>query len=403
MTIQNITIFEGDNRLDLLPFTYTRPIADIRCGILTARERWELLLCAKTQTLTPDSSLQDVFPLINREVSYLIDGSVLATAEMATAVKALLPGQQLADERGTIAILPLKPVCSLGELQAAKDASIVVPFHSPVSRIHHPWDIFRLNGAFIRSDFDIITHGRTGAPIPPNVMVSSPEQLFIEQGAEIGMGVIINAAKGPVYISCGAVVLEGAMIHGPMALGEHAVIKMGAKIYGETTIGPGCKVGGEVSNVVFFANSNKGHDGYLGNSVVGEWCNLGADTNSSNLKNNYDEVKVFSEAAGKLVPTGLLFCGLLMADHAKCAINTMFNTGTVVGVSANIFGSGFPDKFLPGFSWGGAGKLETYDFNKAMETAARMMMRRGKSLTGAETALLRSIFDATQKQRDQFS
>jgi UDP-N-acetylglucosamine diphosphorylase/glucosamine-1-phosphate N-acetyltransferase len=192
-------------------------------------------------------------------------------------------------------------------------------------------------------------------------------------------------------------VLEGVMIRGPLAVCGQAVIKMGAKIYGATTIGPGCKVGGEINNVVFFANSNKAHDGYLGNAVIGEWCNLGADTNCSNLKNNYSEIKIWDEAANKSVTTGLTFCGLLMGDHSKCAINSMFNTGTVVGVSCNIYGGGFPEKFIRSFSWGGVETTKPYDFNRAMETADRMMARRNKKLSGDEIEMYRHIFDNVYK------
>ena len=219
----------------------------------------------------------------------------------------------------------------------------------------------------------------------------------------INAGVIINPSSGYVYLAKDSEILEGAMLRGSVALGEHAVIKMGAKIYGATTIGPGCKVGGEISNVVFFANSNKGHDGYLGNAVIGEWCNIGADTNCSNLKNNYDYIKIWDEHKNKSVQTGLQFCGLLMGDHSKCAINTMFNTGTIAGVSANIYGSGFPEKFIPSFTWGGGEGMVTYDFHRAMDTARRMMARRNKELSEAEIAMLQHVFETTASQRSIFS
>jgi UDP-N-acetylglucosamine diphosphorylase/glucosamine-1-phosphate N-acetyltransferase len=222
--------------------------------------------------------------------------------------------------------------------------------------------------------------------------VTGKENLFLEEGARINAGSIINATTGPVYLARNSEIMEGCMVRGPLAIGENAALKMGAKIYGATTIGFGCKAGGEISNVVFFANSNKGHDGFLGNAVIGEWCNLGADTNGSNLKNNYDEVKIWDEHNHKLVKTNLTFCGVLMGDHSKCGINTMFNTGTVVGVSCNIYGGDFPEKFIPSFSWGGSDGFVTYDFNKAMETAERMMQRRGKKLTHAEKEMYRYIF-----------
>lgn len=260
------------------------------------------------------------------------------------------------------------------------------------------WDIFSLNDNAIRADYKLITAGSNSAPVPAGVTVTGSD-IFIEEGANVYPGTIINAQAGPVYIGKHTEVLEGTMIRGPLALCEQGVIKMGAKIYGATTIGPGCKVGGEINNTVFFANSNKAHDGYLGNAVIGEWCNLGADTNCSNLKNNYDEVKVWSEQQGALVATGLTFCGLLMGDHSKCGINTMFNTGTVVGVSANIYGGSFPDKFIPSFSWGGSEGMVTYKLDKAMETANRMMGRRNKTLSAAETEMYTHIFNNTAPQR----
>ncbi|HXS36674.1 MAG TPA: putative sugar nucleotidyl transferase, partial [Flavipsychrobacter sp.] len=269
--------------------------------------------------------------------------------------------------------------------------------------LSNTWDIFSLNDRAIRDDFNTITKGRKSAAIPEHVIVSGKENLFIEDGANIYAGCIINAATGPVYIGKDAEVLEGTMIRGPLAVCEHGVLKMGAKIYGATTIGPGCKTGGEINNAVFFANSNKSHDGYLGNAVIGEWCNLGADTNCSNLKNNYDEVKVWDEYKNKSVKTGLTFCGLMMGDHSKCGINTMFNTGTIVGVSSNIWGGGFPEKFVPSFCWGGSDGMTTYDFNRAIDTAQRMMARRNKILTEQEKEMFRHIFEKTVPQRDIFT
>ncbi|HTM65094.1 MAG TPA: hypothetical protein VL093_02140, partial [Flavipsychrobacter sp.] len=276
------------------------------------------------------------------------------------------------------------------------------PFSEAIHAFQNIWDIFSLNEWAIKEDFSIITKNRKSAPLPEHVIATGKENIFLEEGAVINAGVIINASSGFVYLAKDAEILEGAMLRGSVALGEHAVVKMGAKIYGATTIGNGCKVGGEISNVVFFANSNKGHDGYLGNAVIGEWCNLGADTNCSNLKNNYDYIKIWDEHKNRSVQTGLQFCGLLMADHSKCAINTMFNTGTVVGVSANIFGSGFPDRFIPSFSWGGSEGIVAYDFNRAIDTAKRMMVRRKKDLNEAETGMLRHVFENTQAQRSLF-
>jgi len=396
--MKNYILFDDDRRLQLLPFTHTRSVADIRCGILTLREKWELVLGSKTSTLT-ESYLQQVFPVHFGNDNVLINGGVFATKELVDAIELLQPNEVLLQNHLIIAARLLQSETTRHDFIERVNSLIQKNYEPEVTQITHPWDIFSLNGKALRSDFELLTKGRTSQAVPEGVLVSGSENLFIEEGARINLGCIINAAKGPVYISKNSEILEGVMIHGPFALGEHAVIKMGAKIYGDTTIGPGCKVGGEVNNVVFFANSNKGHDGYLGNSVIGEWCNLGADTNCSNLKNNYDEVKVHSEFAGHLVRTGLTFCGLLMADHSKSGINTMFNTGTVVGVSANIFGSGFPDKFIPSFAWGGGSDVATYDFDKAMETASRVMARRGRKLQETEKELYRQVFENTRLQR----
>jgi UDP-N-acetylglucosamine diphosphorylase/glucosamine-1-phosphate N-acetyltransferase len=396
----NYLLFDDEARFRLLPFTHTRPVADIRCGIVTMRERWEILLDADTGTLTEDY-LQELYPRNAGAHNLLINGAVFATKELVEAIQLLKPGQALVHARTVLA------ANIDGELPAADYMSHLhsikgIVYNDPIQRIDHMWDIFSLNDKAIRQDYVLITEGRTSEAIPEGVIVTGVQNLFIEEGATINAGCIINAATGPVYVCKDAEILEGSIIRGPFALCGHAVVKMGAKIYGATTIGPGCKVGGEISNVVFFANSNKGHDGFLGNAVIGEWCNLGADTNCSNLKNNYDAVKIWDERQNKLVKTGLTFCGLLMGDHSKCGINTMFNTGTVAAVSCNIYGAGFPDKFIPSFSWGGVEGMVTYDFEKAMDTANRMMGRRNKSLSEAERRMYRYIFEKTAVQRVVF-
>ena len=380
----------------LLPFTHTRPVADIRCGILTMRERWERHLHQATGSLT-EQYLQAVFPQNGDHDNVYINGAVFATSELTAAIKSLKPGYALVKGDTVIAANTAHNKNRVAAFHEEVKTLPALLFVGDVYELKNVWDIFSLNDRALREDFALITNGRSSAAIPADVTVTGKD-LFIEEGAVINAGCIINAGTGPVYIGAHTEMLEGTMIRGPLALCDHSVIKMGAKIYGATTIGPGCKVGGEISNVVFFANSNKGHDGYLGNAVIGEWCNLGADTNSSNLKNNYDEVKIWDEAANKSVKTGLTFCGLLMGDHSKCGINTMFNTGTVTGVSCNIFGAGFPEKFVPSFSWGGYGGTSTYDFERAMETANRMMARRGKKLSDTETAMYRHLFDTFRKK-----
>jgi UDP-N-acetylglucosamine diphosphorylase/glucosamine-1-phosphate N-acetyltransferase len=391
--VMNYILFDSPARHSLLPFTHTRPVADIRCGILSMRERWERVLGQSTGTFTADH-LQKVFPATVTDDTIYINGSVFGNKELAAAIADLQPGEVLGKPGIVIAA---RVTDATGEIRQFNDFLALLEtrhYDGFVYALNNIWDIFTLNERAIKDDFALVTEGRESAPVPAGVTVSGhPKHLFIEPGASIYPGCIINAATGPVYIGRQAEVLEGAMMRGPIAICDHGVVKMGAKFYGATTIGPGCKVGGELSNVVFFANSNKSHDGYLGNSVIGEWCNLGADTNCSNLKNNYDVVKVWDEATGTETSTGTLFCGLLMGDHSKCGINTMFNTGTVVGVASNIYGGGFPDKHIPSFSWGGSDGFTIHRFEKAIETANRMMGRRDKSLSGDEIAMLQHVYN----------
>lgn len=389
-------LFDTALRTQLLPFTHTRPIADIRCGILTLRERWEHLLAAPTASLCP-AYMQAAFPGIQDNNAYtLINGAVFADAALCAAIQALHTNEQLVHNGIMIAAKCDNPNVHYENLQQLSAAWKPIPYTGTIQMLEHSWDIFTQNEAHIIADFKLLTQGRSSEALPAYVTAIGAENIFVEEGAQIS-ACIINASKGPVYIGAHAEIMEGCMLRGPIALKEQACLKMGAKVYGGTTIGPGCKVGGEVSNSVFFANSNKGHDGFIGNAVVGEWCNLGADTNCSNLKNNYDFVKIWDEAQNKLINTGLQFCGLMMGDHAKTGINTMFNTGTVVGVSANVFGSGFPEKFIPSFSWGGAEGIDVYDFDKAMQTAARMMARRNQTLNEAQIQLYRFLFDQEQE------
>lgn len=395
----NIILFDTEIRNNLLPFTHTRPVADIRCGILTMRERWEQLLNESSSTLTVNY-LQTIYPQHTGNDNLYINGAVFANPQLVAAVLQLNPAEKLVKGNLVIALRTASPMHTIEDIAYHNTA---ISYDADILALQNVWDIFSLNGEAILGDYKLLTNNRKSASVPGHVTVTGNENLFIEEGAKINAGCIINACTGPVYIGKKAEILEGTIIRGPLALCEGAVIKMGAKIYSDTTIGPGCKVGGEVSNVVFFANSNKGHDGYLGNAVIGEWCNLGADTNCSNLKNNYDEVKIWDEHNNKSVKTGLTFCGLLMGDHSKCGINTMFNTGTVVGVSANIFGAGFPEKFVPSFCWGGNEGMVTYSFERAIDTARRMMARRNKELSAAEYEAYKHIFEHTQPQRDIFA
>jgi len=393
-----LVLFDTAVRLQLLPFTHTRAIADIRCGIFTMRERWEQLLALSSDTLTT-AYLQPVYADRRNAESYLyVNGAVFGTETLATAVKALPVNSILLSGDLLIAFHSDSFIEDAHFFNNIPEKAHQIIFEEPVKSLRHIWDIFSYNEAAIAADFSRITQNRKSAPLPAHVTAIAPEHIFVESGAQLAP-CIINAQSGPVYIGKDAEIMEGVLIRGALALCEHATLKMGAKIYGGTTIGPGSKVGGEVGNSVFFGNSNKGHDGYIGNAVIGEWCNLGADTNSSNLKNNYAEISIWNEYEGKPVKTGLQFCGLMMGDHSKCGINTMFNTATVVGVSCNIYGGGFQQKFIPSFSWGDAQELTTYQLDKAVDTANRMMSRRGKSLSDAEKSMMQYVFDHTKSQR----
>ena len=382
-------------REKLFPFTHTRPVADIRCGILTMRERWEKYLEDKTGTLTA-SYLQPLHHSTIMDDNIYINGGIAGNCSLVEAINKLQSGQKLVI--GIIVVAArTSAMNTLADLHSTLTTLSSIEFDGHCFGLQNVWDIFSHNDRAIREDYKLLTNGRSSEPIPEYVTVTGKENLFIEEGAKIAAGVIINATGGPVYVGKDAEIMEGCMLRGPIALCDHSTLKMGTKVYSATTIGLGCKVGGEVSNVVFFANSNKGHDGFVGNAVIGEWCNLGADTNCSNLKNNYDEVKIWSEQENKLIRTGLTFCGLLMGDHSKCGINTMFNTGTVVGVSCNIYGGNFPEKFVPSFSWGGSEGIVTYDFTKAMDTANRMMARRSTKLSDAEMTMYKHLFEASSK------
>lgn len=388
----NYILFDGTVRNQLLPFTFTRPVADIRVGILTIREKWEMHLGSTTSTVTEDY-LTDKYPLVELEENVLINASFLPTENLVKVIKSLKENMAVFYNDEPLAFY------SKEAQEIDFDTFEIISYsYDDVIRIEHTWDIFAKNGAAIQRDFDALTQGRTSQPIPNDVWVKNPEHIFIEEGAVL-QNCSLNASEGPIYIGAAAEVMEGSFIRGPLALCEHATLKLSAKIYGATTIGPHSKVGGEVNNCVIMGYSNKGHDGFLGNSVLGEWCNLGADTNNSNLKNNYAEVRLWDYETEGFAKTGLQFCGLMMGDHSKCGINTMFNTGTVVGVSANIFGSGFPRNFIPSFSWGGSAGMTTYKTTKAFEVAKVVMARRKVDFTADDAAILTHIFEETKQWR----
>ena len=390
----NYILFDGPVRNALLPFTYTRPVADIRIGILTIREKWENYLGYTTTTIT-EEYLSEKFPMVEMEENILINASFLPNEVLVEMIKSLEPNQAIFKDDEVIAFYTNDT-----QEEVDFDSYEIIDYSEDGLRIEFPWDIFAKNDQAIREDFEFLTHGRTSRPIPKSVNVIEPENIFIEEGAKMEF-VTLNASTGPIYIGKNAEIMEGSVIRGPFALCEEAQVKLATKVYGATTVGPHCRIGGEVNNSVLFGYSNKGHDGFLGNSVLGEWCNIGADSNTSNLKNNYEEVKLWSYETENFAKTGLQFCGLMMGDHSKCGINTMFNTGTVVGVSANIFGSGFPRNFVPSFSWGGASGFTTYLTRKAFEVAKVVMSRRHVDFTEEDKNMLEHVFEETKKWRKE--
>ncbi|MEE9408897.1 MAG: GlmU family protein [Polaribacter sp.] len=389
----NYILFDGDVRNSLLPFTYTRPVADIRIGILTIREKWEKHLGLTTTTVT-EEYLEDKYPMVELEENILINASFCPTEILIEKVKKLSKNEAIFKGEDVIAFYT-----SDSQEEVNFNAYKQIEFEEDLIQVKNTWDIFSLNYEAIQQDFDLITEGRTSEAIPEGTRYINKENIFIEEGVEITFATL-NASEGPIYIGKDAVILENSAIKGPFAMCEHAVVKMGAKIYSGTTLGPYCKVGGEINNSVLFGYSSKGHDGYLGNSVLGEWCNLGADTNNSNLKNNYAEVKLWDYDTERFAKTGLQFCGLMMGDHSKCGINTMFNTGTVVGVSANIFGSGFPRNFIPSFSWGGASGFTEYKTNKVFEVAEVVMKRKKNTFEEKDQKILEHVFENTKQYRN---
>lgn len=390
----NYILFDGTVRNALLPFTFTRPVADIRVGILTIREKWEKYLGYTTTTVT-EEYLSEKFPMVEMEENVMINASFLPNEILVEMVKSLEKNQAIFKGEEVIAFFSEE-----SQEEVDFDNYEILEYNEECLTIAHTWDIFQKNDVAIREDFELLTEDRVSQPIPKSVNVISPENIFIEEGAKLEF-VTLNASSGPIYIGKNAEIMEGSVIRGPFALCESGRVKLASKVYGATTVGPHSVIGGEVSNSVLFGYSNKGHDGFLGNSVLGEWCNIGADSNNSNLKNNYEEVKLWSYETENFAKTGLQFCGLMMGDHSKCGINTMFNTGTVVGVSANIFGSGFPRNFVPSFSWGGASGFTTYITKKAFETARIVMARRNVEFDEKEAAILEYVFEETKKWRKE--
>lgn len=389
----NYVLFDGNVRNHLLPFTYTRPVADIRIGILTIREKWERYLGVVTSSKT-EEYLQEKFPLVLEEENTFINASFLPNVELTNLVKRLKRNEVIYLKDEVIAYCA-KEFQELVDLSTFKQ----IAYEGETLSVARTWDIFSKNGEALQADFDFLAKGRKSAPISNTNQLICPEKIFLEEGAKVEYSVL-NASEGPIYLGKDSEVWEGNLIRGAFALCNNAVVKMGAKIYGPTTVGPHGKVCGEISNSVIFGYSSKGHEGYLGNAVLGEWCNIGADSNNSNLKNNYAKVRLWNYATESFEQTGLQFCGLMMGDHSKTAINTMFNTGTVIGVNSNIYVPGFPRNFIPSFSWGGASGFSTYLPRKAFEAAKVMMARRHVEFDEKEANILNHVFELTQKWRN---
>ncbi len=387
----NFIIYDDSSiRPWLLPFTFTRPVSEIRCGIWTLTQKWQHFLKARPSFLT-ESYLQAKFPLLTTDDNVFLNGAVCATKSIAQAVGSLNEGEALIGNDLIIAYRsPYEVVDPKNELK-------LISFIEPFTVIQRVWDIYGENGAQIKADFEAITHNRTSQPIDdPYTYCYSPHQIFVEEGANIRASVL-NAQNGPIYIGKNATIHEGSVIMGPFSLGNDATVNWGAKMRMNTSIGPYCKIGGEVSNSVLFGCSNKGHDGFLGNSVLGEWCNLGANCNNSNLKNDYTNVKLYSYATHTLEDSNRLFCGLFMGDFTKAGISTMFNTGTVVGVNVNVFGAGFQPKHIPSFTWGGASEGFTeYRLEKALQVVEETISRKGEPFTENDQEILKHVFEITR-------
>lgn len=387
-----INLFDDNAWQSLLPLSFTRPVADLRVGILTIGQKWEKYLNAEAGFLTSNYLSAKFAPLTS--AGLYINGSVCPDERLVEAVLKMNAGEFLLAKGIAIAY---RTDPGLGYSDLLKAGLKPINYDADFSRILYPEDIFRSNDAQLKLDFTLLTKGRTsGSLSATNVFLG--DQIFVEAGAEAECSTF-NSLNGPIYLGKNAQVWEGCHIRGSFALCDHSQVKMGAKIYGQTTIGPYSRVGGEINNAVIWGYSSKGHEGYLGNAVMGQWCNIGADSNNSNLKNNYAEVKLWDYETERFRPTGLQFCGLIMADHAKCAINTMFNTGTVAGVSANVFGSGFPRNFIPDFAWGGSHGFETYNLHKMFETAEKVYERRNMPFDQQEKDILTHIFENTKTYR----
>ena len=378
---------DPENRANLLPLVYTRPVADLRIGITTIAEKWAAMTGREVGIEVGAEYLTVKYP--HPAVSddrLVVMANILPTRELIEAITHLHPVEALRTPQGLLIAYHTAP-------------EVDVVYEGEVTAIDFPYDIFLNNGTAIRADFERITASRESQPLSAtNTLIGPAEMLFIEEGASVE-GAVINTTGGPVYIGRGATIMEGACVRGPLALCEHGTITMGARVYGDTTIGPRCKVGGEVNNVVFHSYSNKAHDGFLGNAVIGQWCNMGAGSTASNLKNDYTPIRLWNYPTHRFLHTGLQFCGLIMGDHSKAGINTMFNTATVLGVGVNVYGSGFPRNFVASFQEGSAAGFTEVSMSRFFDTARRMMARRNIELSDADEAILTAIRNLSEQYK----
>jgi len=398
--MNNVILFDDDHWQSLLPLTFTKPIAELRIGILKISEKWSLYLNGQASFITQDF-LSDKFPIHISSDNFVINSRLLPEEKLLALISNLENNEALLFNDTLLAArmnnLQFEQLIANKDLDELKGMELSKELES-VPLIQRPHDLFRLNGEEIKKDFELLTRRKYSQALPSHCQTLNEKNIFIEEGAEVLFSTL-NATDGPIYIGKKAKILEGSHIRGPFAICENSIVKMGARIYSNTTVGPSSKVGGEINNVVFQGFSGKAHDGYLGNSVIGEWCNLGADTNSSNLKNNYSKVKNWDYAKSGFSDTNLQFCGLIMGDHSKSGINTMFNTGTVVGIGANVFGSGYPRKFIPSFSWGGPSGYKTNKIGKMLEVAEIVMKRKNVELSEADKTILEHVFHYTDQFR----
>lgn len=374
-----IALHDNGLHLRFAPLTLTRPLGNVRMGIMTNDERWMLANPQASITYITESYLTEKFQAAELDDDTLVyNAAVILTKDLAHAIMQLATGSILSKDGTWIA-------------KKGMEQQNQLTYEGDLTILENRWDLYQDNGRVLVSDFQWITEGRQSHQLSTsNTIIGDANLIFLEEGASVEAS-ILNTKEGPIYVGKDAEIMEGSVVRGPLALCEHAGLKLATKVYGPTTLGPHCKVGGEVNNVVFQAYSNKGHDGFLGNAYVGEWCNLGADTNSSNLKNDYGHVATYSYETKEIEKTQVQFMGICMGDHSKCGINTMFNTATVIGVSANIYGGGFPDKFIESFTWGEPGAFVPFRLDKAIQVAVAMMARRKVEFTAGDLAIFKQI------------